>query len=159
MDAVSVALGAASDQATRKEHEEKLKALRTSLSSIEDSISKYENIIEECRMMEDEVRQDTTDMASQDPENEAMEVDEVTQEVASQSGSTDLPTEASMEDQPLLALGGKIVSPEEEEILMGATFQPKGCSPISEMVSISGELADLQLTSQPHPGPEEGTPI
>ena len=108
MDAVSAALGATSNREAHKEYEKKMEAIRTCLSSVEASISRFENIIEECRMMEDEVRQTTEEMASQDQPNsgdEVTDVEMVDQEVVSQLKSSDLPAEASMGDQPLLASG------------------------------------------------------
>ena len=46
-------------------------AIKTSLYSVEASISKFENVIKECRMVEDEVRQTAEEAASQDqPDSE-----------------------------------------------------------------------------------------
>ena len=108
--------------------------------------------------MEDEVHQTTEEMASQDqPDSgdKVMDVEMVDQEVVSQLESSEPSTETSTEDQPLLASGDGLVSPEEEEILLGAASQPEDRSPASETASVSGGLAELQLTSPPHPGTEE----
>ena len=113
--------------------------------------------------MEDEVRQTAEEAASQDQPNsgdEATDVKMVDQEVVPQLKSSNSHMEASTGDQPLLASGGGLVSPEEDEILMGVTSQPEDRSPASETASVSGGLAELQLTSPPHPGAEEeGTPL
>ena len=125
MDALSAALEAISDRRARKEPEKKMEAIRTSLHSVEASISKFENIIEECRMMEDEVHQTAEETASQDqPDsgNEVMkDVEMVDQEVVPRLESSDSHMEVSTEDQPPLASEGGLVSPEEDAILMGAT--------------------------------------
>ena len=66
LDAASMALGATSCAETRKEYEKKIEAIRTSLSSIEASIARFEDIIEECRMREEETRQSSEEVASRD---------------------------------------------------------------------------------------------
>ena len=156
MDTVSAALGATSLTEAHQELEKKLEAIRTSLRSVEASISRFENIIKECRMMEDEVRQTSEELASRDQPNSGSEdVEMVDQEMVSQLEPSVLSMEANTEDQPVSASGGGIVSPEEEAILMGVASQSEGHSQASETASVSGELADLQLTSPPRPEAEE----
>ena len=156
MDAVSAALEATSHADARQEHERKLVVLRTSLSSIEASISRFENIIEECRMMEEEVRQTTEEMASQDqPNSDNEDMEMVDQDMVSQPEPSAPSTEANMGDQPMLASEGGVVSPEEEAILMGVASQSEDRSPANKTALVSGGLAELQLASPPRPETEE----
>ena len=159
MDALSATLEDISNRRARKEPEKKMEAIRTSLPSVEASISKFENIIEECRMMEGKVCQTAEETASQDQPDSgndvAEDVEMTDQEVVPQLESSDSHMEVSTEDQPPSASGGGLVSPEEDAILMGATAQPENRSPASETTLVSGELAGLQLASPPHPEPEE----
>ena len=60
------------------------------------------------------------------------------------------------EDQPRSASGGYLVSPEEDEILMGRTPQLEYSSPASETASVSGDLAGLQLASPSRSENKEG---
>ena len=61
-----------SNRRAQQENEKKLMAIRTSLVSIEASISKFENIIKECQMLEDEVHQTAEEVASENqPKPEA----------------------------------------------------------------------------------------
>ena len=53
--------------------------------------------------------------------NEVTDVEMVDQEVVPPLESSDSHMEVSTEDQPPLASGGGLVSPEEDAILMGAT--------------------------------------
>ena len=116
---MSVALEAASSSEACLEHERKLEVLRTSLSSIEAAISRFKNIIKECRMMEEEVCQSLEEMASQDQPDSNEDV-EMADEMVPRPESSDPPTEVDTGDQTMSTLGGVTVSPEEEEILMGS---------------------------------------
>ena len=160
LDAASVALGATSRAETRKEYEKKIEAIRTSLSSIEASIARFEDIIEECRMKEEEVHQSSEEMASRDqPDSGDEDVEMVDQDTVSQPRPSAPSMETNMGDQPMLASEGGTISPKEEAILLGAASQSENRSPASETASVSGGLAELQLTSLPNPGTEEeGTP-
>ena len=106
--------------------------------------------------MEDEVRQTTEEMASHNqPDSEDEDVEMVDQDTVSQPEPSAPSTEANTGDQPMLASEGGVVSPEEEAILMGVASQSEDRSPASETASVSGGLAELQLTSPLHPGTEE----
>ena len=163
MDAVSKTLEATSNREACKEYEKKMEVLRTSLIAVEAAISRFENIIEECRMMEDDVRQAKEEAASGDQSDSregAEDVEMVDQEVVSQLGSSNPHTEANIGTPPLLALRGDLVSPEEEEILLGRASQSKDRSSASETAWVSGGLAELQLASPSHSGTEdEGTAL
>ena len=65
------------------------------------------------------------------------------------------------EDVPPLVSAGDAVSPEEDAFLMQQASQPVDStagshSPRSEASTVSGEMAELSLTSPSQPGPEEG---
>ena len=64
------------------------------------------------------------------------------------------------EDAPPLVPAGDAVSPEEDAFLMQQASQPVdptagSHSPRSEASTVSGEMAELSLTSPSQPGPEE----
>ena len=150
-DAVSKTLEVTTDGWARKEMEQRLAAIQTSLNAVENSISKFENLIEDCRMVEEEAHQDQSGSGV-----EAANVEMVDQEERGNPESSGPHMEADTEDNPPSASGGDTVSPEEEEILSGGTPQPEDHSPRSETTSISGGMAELRLASLTHPGPEEG---
>ena len=157
LDAVSKALEAISDKRACKDHGKRLAAIQTSLGSVEASISKFENIIKECRMVEDEVCQ-IEEAASQDQPDSGDEADDIEmadQEASHHLESSDSHMEASTEDQPLSATRGSLISPEEEVILMGGASQSEDCNPASKTASVSGGMAELHLASPSHSGPEE----
>ena len=67
---------------------------------------------------------------------------------------------AGTEDIPPLDLAGDAVSPEEDAFLMQQASQPidpatGSHSPRSEAGTVSGEMAELSLTSPSQPGPGE----
>ena len=107
--------------------------------------------------MEEEVHQTSDEMASHDQPNSGHEDMEMVDQVSQPEPSVPS-TEANTGDQPMLALEGGVVSPEEEAILMGVTSQSEDRSPASETAFVSGGMAELQLASPLHPGTEgEGT--
>ena len=68
--------------------------------------------------------------------------------------------EADTEGPPPLASTEDAVSPEEDALLMQQASQPKdpaagSHSPRSEAGTVSGEMAELSLTSPSQPGPEQ----
>ena len=70
------------------------------------------------------------------------------------------PGVASTEDAPPLDPAGDAVSPEEDAFLMQQASQPVDPaagfhSPRSEAGTVSGEMAELSLTSLSQPGPGE----
>ena len=150
-DAVSKTLEVTTDGQARKEMEQRLAAIQTSLNAVENSISKFENLIEDCRMVEEEAHQDQSGSGE-----EAANIEMVNQEEHGNSESSGPHMEADTEDNPPSASGEDIISPEEEEILLGGTPQPEDHSPRSKTASISGGMAELHLASPTHPGPEEG---
>ena len=68
--------------------------------------------------------------------------------------------EADTKGPPPLASTGKAVSPKEDTLLMQQASQPEdpaagSHSPRSETGTVSGEMAELSLTSPSQPGPGE----
>ena len=116
-------------------------------------------------MVEEELRQIEEDEAHQEEEEEeTVDVKMVDEEERGDPESSGPRMEANTEDIPLLVSSGDTVSQEEEAILLDETPQPEDSatgshSPRSETAMVSGEMAELCLTSPSHPGPEEdGTP-
>ena len=110
-------------------------------------------------MVEEEVHQIEEEEACQDQSGSgegAVDIEMVNQEEHGNPESFGPHMEADTEDNPLSASGGDIISPEEEEILLGETPQPEDDSPRSETALVSGGMAELRLVSPTCPGPEEG---
>ena len=160
MDAVNKTLEVAPAGQTRLEMEQRLAAIHTSLTAIEQSIAKFENLIEECWMHEEEARQmEEEEEASQDqsgPGEEAADVEMVNQEELGDPESSSPQIEADTEDNPPPASDGDAISPEEENILLGEIPPLEDSSPGSKTTVVSGGMAELRFTSPAHPGTEEG---
>ena len=160
-DAVSKTMEVTSDGRSRKEMEQRLAALQTSLNVVKNSITKFENLIEDCRMVEEELRWIEEDEAHQEEEEEeTADIEMVDEEERGNPESSGPRMEANTEDIPPLVSDGDTVSPEEEAILLDGTPQPEDSatgshSPRSETAAVSGGMAELCLTSLSHPGPEE----
>ena len=151
-------LSVTSDKKTCKELERRVTVIQTSLNAVEASISKFENLIEECRMVEEEVCQMEEGGTSLDQSNsgeQAADVDMADQEDRGRLGSSDPSMEVITEDNTLSASGGNTITPEEEEILLAGTPQSEDHSPGSETASVSGGMAGLHLSSPPSSRPEE----
>ena len=158
-DATSEAMQVVTDRASGMELEHRLNSLQTSIAAIEWAITKYENILEDCRMLEEEVRQE--EVISQEREEEEGDADaEMMKEEERENGKPSGPqgTAEAEEIPPLVSAG------EEDAFLMQQASQPVdpaagSHSPRSEAGTISGEMAELSLTSPSQPGPgEDETP-
>ena len=154
------------DAPSRREMEQRLSTLQTSLNAVERSITKFENLIEDCRMLEEEVRRIEEDEACleeeicQEEEEEIANVEMVEEEERGDPESSGPRGEADTEGLPPLVSTGDAVSPEEDTLLMQPAPQPEdpaagSHSPRSETGMVSGGMAKLCLTSPSHPGPEE----
>ena len=175
-DAVSKTMEVITDGRSRREMEQRLNALQTSLNMVETSIMKLKNLLEHCWMVEEEVHCIEEDKACQEEEVCHLEEDKAHQEEEEEEETADVEMvdeeecgnpessgprrEADTEDIPPLVSSGDTVSPEEEAILMQQTPQPEdpaagSHSPRSETSTVSGGMAELCLTSPSHPGPEE----
>ena len=139
--------------------EERVHAIHTTLTAVENSIAKFENSIEECQMLKDEAHQMEEEEESQDqpgPEGEIANIEMIDQEELGDPESSSPQMEADTEDNPPLASDGDVMFLEEESALLADTPPLEESSPGSETARISGEMAELQLTSPAHPGTEEG---
>ena len=161
-DAVSKTMEVITNGQFRREMEQRLAALQTSLNAVKTSITKFENLVEDCWMVEEELCHIEEDKACQEEEeeDETADIKMVNKEECSNPKSSGPHVEANTEDIPPLVSGGDTISPEEEAILLDETSQPEDLatgshSPRSETTTVSGGMAELCLTSLSHPGPEE----
>ena len=150
------------DRASGVELEHRLNSLQTSLTAIEWAITKYENILEDCRMQEEEARQE--EVISQEREEEEGDANtEMMEEGERDDGEPSRPQGvAETEEVPPLVSAGDAISPEEDAFLMQQASQPVdpaagSHSPRSEAGTVSGEMAELSLASlsQLRPGEDE----
>ena len=144
---------------SRLDMEHQLSSLQTSLSVVKRSIAKYENIIEDCRIQEEEACHEE-EASHEREEEESPNAEMVKEEERSDAGPSDLQGEVNAEGIPPLESTGNTVSPEEDALLMQPAPQPKDLtvgshSPRSKAGTVSGEMAELSLTSPSQPGPEE----
>ena len=142
-----------------REMEQRLQALQTSLDMVVRSITKFEDLIEDCRLVEEELCQIEEDEACQE-EEETADVEMVDEEERGNPESSGPCMGADTEGVPPLVPAGDTISPEEEAILLDETPQPEDLaagshSPRSETGMVSGDMAELCLTSPSHPDPEE----
>ena len=159
-DATSEAMQMVTNRASGVELEHRLNSLQTSLTAIEWAITKYENILKDCRVQEEEARQE--EVISQEQEEEEGDANaKMMEEGERGDGEPSGPQGvAETEDVPPLVPTGDAVSPEEDAFLMQQASQPVdpaagSHSPRSEAGMVSGEMAELSLTSPSQPGPGE----
>ena len=122
---------------------------------------RYENIIEDCRMQEEEASQEE-ETSHQWEEEEAINTEMLEVEERSDAEPSSPQGVADTEDMPPLDPASYDVSPEEDALLMQQAPQSKdptagSHSPRSEAGMVSGEMAELSLTSpsQPELGEDE----
>ena len=158
-DTTSEAMQMVTNRASGRELEHRLNSLQTSLTTIEWAIVKYENILEDCRMQEEEAHQEEVILLEQEEEGDtdAKMVEEGEHGDCEPSGPQGVP---ETEDAPPLVPAGDAISPEEDAFLMQQASQPVdpaavSNSPRSKAGTVSGEMAELSLTSLSEPGPEE----
>ena len=117
-------------------------------------------------MQEEEAHQDDEISHEQEEEvTDAEMVDEANAEMVDEEERDDPEPsdphgEADTEGPPPLASTGDAVSPEEDALLMQQASQPEdpaagSHSPRRETGTVSGEMAELSLTSPSQPGPGE----
>ena len=159
-DATLEAMQMVTDRASDMELEHLLNSLQTSLPAIKRAITKYENILKDCRMQEEEACQE--EVIFQEQEEEEGDTDaEMMEEGERGDGEPSGPQGvAKTEEVPPLVPAGDAVSPEEDAFLMQQASQPVdpaagSHSPRSEASTVSGEMAELSLTSPSQPGPGE----
>ena len=137
------------DAPSRREMEQRLNTLQTSLNVVETSIMKFKNLIKDCQMVEEEVCHIEEDEACleeeicQEEEEEITDVEMVKEEEPSDPESSGPRGEADTEGIPPLVSTGEAISPEEDALLMQQAPQPEdpaagSHSPRSETSTISG---------------------
>ena len=165
-DAVLQAMEMTTDAPSSRELEHRLNTLQTSLDMVERSITKFENLIEDCWMLEEEahhVKEDEAHMEEeirQEQEEEVIDAEMADEEERGDPKPSAPRGEANTEGPPPLVSTEDAVSPEEDALLMQPASQPEdpttgSHSPRSETGTISGEMAELCLTSPSQPGHKE----
>ena len=173
-DAVSKTMEVITDALSHRDLEHRLNTLQTSLSVVERSITKFEDLIEDCQMLEEEVRhveedeahleeeicQEEEEEICQEEEEEITNIEMAKEEECSDPESSGPHGEADTEGPPPSVSAEDAVSPEEDALLMQPAPQPEdpvagSHSPRSETGTVSGEMAELCLTSPSQPGHEE----
>ena len=152
---MSEAMQMVTDAASGRELEHRLNSLQTSLTTIEWAIMRYEDILEDCRMQEEEAHQEEEIFPEQE-EEEDTDAEMVEEEERGDAEPPGPQGAAGTEDIPPLDSAGDAVSPEEDTLLMQQAPQSKdptagSHSPRSEAGMVSGEMADLSLTSPSQP--------
>ena len=149
---------------SHREMEQRLSTLQASLNAMERSITKFKNLIEDCRMLEEEVCCIEEDEAHLEEEicqeEEIADVEMVEDEEHDDPESSGHHGKADTEGLPLLVSTGDAIFPEENALLMQPAPQPEdpvagSHSPRSETGMVLGGMAELCLTSPSHPGTEE----
>ena len=152
------------DALSSREMEHRLSTLQTSLDVVERSIMRYENLIEDCWMQEEEAHLEEEISHEQEGE-EVIDAEMVDEEECSVPEPSGPHGEADTEGCPPLVSTEGAVSPEEDALLMQPASQPEdpaagSHSPRSETGMVSGEMAELSLTSPSQPRLEEDeTPL
>ena len=157
------------DPPSSQELEARLSTLWTSLGAIERAIMRYEDLIKDCQIQEEEAHQEISHEQSKEEISDAEMVDNKERGGPEPSGPHE---EADTEDPPPLdpikdvgptpsAPIGDAVSPQEDAFLMQLAPQPGdpvagSHSPRSEAGLVSGEMAELSLASPSQPEPTEG---
>ena len=136
-----------------------LSTLQTSLNVVERSIARYENLIEDCQMQEEEAHLEE-EISHEQEEEEVTDAEMVDEEECSDPEPSGHCGEADTEGPPTLASAEDAVSPKEDALLMQQASQLQdpvagSHSPRSEASMVSGEMANLSLTSPSQPGQEQ----
>ena len=157
---MSEAMQMVTDGASGRELEHRLSSLQTSLTMIEQAIMRYENILEDCRMQEEEEAHQEEVIFQEQEEEEGANAEMIEEEERSDVDPSGPQGAAGTEDIPPLDPTGDAVSPEEDAFLMQQASQSAdptygSHSPRSKAGTVSGEMADLSLTSPSQPGPGE----
>ena len=156
-DTTSQAMEVVTDAPSSQEMEQRLSSLQTSLDVVERSIMRYENLIEDCGMQEEEAHLEE-EISHEQEEEEVTDAEMVDEEECGDPEPSGPHGEADTEGPPPLDPIGDAVSPEEDAFLMQLTSQSKdpaagSHSPRSETGTVLGEMAELSLTSPSQPGP------
>ena len=157
-DAVSKTMEVITDAPSSREMEHWLNTLQTSLNKVERSIMRYEDLIEDSWMQEEEAHLE--EISQEQEEEEVTDAEMVDEEECSDPEPSGPCGEADTEGPPPLTSAEDAISPEEDALLMQPASQPKdpatgSHSPRSETGTVSGEMAELSLTSPSQPGHEQ----
>ena len=158
-DVVSQAMEVVTDVPSSREMEHRLSTLQISLDAVERSITRYENLIEDCQMQEEEACLEE-EISREPEEEEVTDAEMVDEEERSDPEPSGPCGEADTVGPPPLNSIEDAVSPKEDAFLMQLASQPKdpaagSHSPRSEAGTVSGEMANLSLTSPSQPGLEQ----
>ena len=154
LDKLSQGMEVAADGKVRKDIEERMNVLQTSLKKVEDAVAVNENHLEESRIWEEEAHQGDQGQSDSSEEHEG----DVVVEEPEESGPTGAESTSPLESQetkpsmevdlddipPLTSGDATTVTAEEDEMLMG------------DATSVTGEMAWLQVASPPSHKPEDG---
>ena len=153
------------DAPSHREMEHRLNTLQTSLNMVERSITKFKDLIEDCWMLEEEVHHAEEDEARLEEEihqeeEEITDIEMAKEEEHGDPESSGPPWRGRYRGLPPLVSTEDAISPEEDALLMQPVPQPEdpaagSHSPRSETGTVSGEMAELCLTSPSQPGHEE----
>ena len=168
IDATSEAREMVTDPPSGQELDARLSTLRTSLGAIGRAITRYKDLIEDCRMQEEEAHQE--EIPHEQSEEEISDAEMIDDEERGGPEPSGPREEADMEDPPPpiedvgptpLAPIGDAVSPKEDAFLMQPAPQAEGSvagshSPRSKAGTVSGEMAELSLASPSQPELAEG---
>ena len=171
IDVTTVALEMTVDTPEGREMDVRLTTLRTTLRAIEKAMTMYEDLLEDCRMQEEEARQE--EAPPEDPKEDSSDTEMADDEERGVPGPSDLHEEADVEVPPPLedagptppVPGGDVVFPKEDALLMQPASQPEGPVagshiPRSEAGMVSGEMAGLSIASPSQPElAEDETPL
>ena len=184
---MSQAMEMVTDPPSSQDLEHRMSTLWTSLGAVERAIAKYEDLIEDCQMQEEKAHQEEEISHEQEEEEitDAEMVDEEEHgdpepsgpcEEADTEGPPPLDPAKDTEGPPPLdpvkdagptplAPIGDDVSPKDDAFLMQPASQPSdpaagSHSPRSKAGTVSGEMAELSLTSpsQPEQAEDETPP-
>ena len=158
-DVMSQAMEVVTDAPSSREIEHRLSTLQTSLDTVERSIMRYENLIEDCQMQEEKAHLEE-EISHEQEEEEVTDAEMVDEEEHGDPEPSGPRGEADTKGLSPLASAEGSVTPEEDALLMQLASQPEdpaagSHSPRSKTGTVSGEMAKLSLTSLSQPGPEE----
>ena len=158
-DVMSQTMEMVTDAPSSREMEHRLSTLQTSLNAVERFITRYENLIEDYQMQEDKAHLEE-EISREQEEEEVTNAEMVDEEERGDPEPSGPCGEADTEDPPPPASTEDAVTPKEDALLMQPASQPEdpaagSHSPRSKTGMVSGEMAELSLTSPSQPGPEE----
>ena len=117
-DATSEAMQVVNDAASGRELEHRLNSLQTSLTMIEWAIMRYEDILEDYRMQEEEAHQEEEIFNEQEEEEEDADAEMAEKEERGDVEPSGPQGAVGTEDTPPLDPAGDAVSPKEDAFLM-----------------------------------------